>query len=245
MEHGGPGTPSPAREAVLSNPDLLASTLFHLNLLDLATSCSVSRAFCAASTERVRGLNVLRWDRTIRGREAQLAETGFYFHRHILMLPDGTFCAPDVNNHSLRILDDEGVPLQRIHMFPNGAQPRGPAIGGDGRMYAVNASTGRTFSSFEKKPEWNWHPSRQTCHSLRWEEADLGWEEKLLSPDGCAVDGETLYISDSGHDRVLAVRTRNGSVRRVIGGEHGDGDGMFNRCVCVWGGRGVARALGL
>ena len=126
MEHDGPGTPFPAREAVLSNPDLLASTLFHLNLLDLATSCSVSRAFCAASTERVRGLNVLRWDRTIRGREAQLAETGFYFHRHILMLPDGTFCAPDVNNHSLRTLDDESperscpssAPSRHLHDTP-------------------------------------------------------------------------------------------------------------------------------
>ena len=70
----------------------------------------------------------------------------------------------------------------------------------------------------------------------------------MVTPDTCAVDASTatLYLSDSGRDRVHVVDTggphhRGVLIRRrgVLGGEPGDGDGVFNRPQGLAARRGV------
>ena len=207
-----------AAQQVTSNADLLSAIVFNLNLVDLSHVAAVSKDWLAAT--QTNSVCALCWVRAISGRNPELAQTGFYFHRHVAELPDGVLCVPDVNNRGLRLLSDTGAPLQLIRA-PLNVQPRGPAYDWSTQYLYMVDTAGKRCARREGT-------FFRTCPGMqkRWDGDDA-----LLTPDACAVDGNTLFISDSGHDRVIVLDVSNNDFRRrgVLGGESGDGDGQFNR----------------
>ena len=237
---------------VFANSDLLNAIMVGLrDLRDLSRVGEVSTAFLAAARARVSDLRVLRWERKLRGRDPSLAKVGLYFHRHVVQTPDGNLCVPDVMNRGLHILTEAGdsVRLLKFTFGPPGESlrlvPRGPACDGES-LYAVDASGGRYF-------RMAWDTAVGQAADLPGQTADLyhrrppvrpaevgfrdcpsvclGDAERLLTPDACSVDASTgtLFIADSGHDRVLVIDAATLQRRSTLGGEPGDGDGRFNR----------------
>ena len=238
---------------VFANSDLLNSIIFGLrDLRDLSRVGEVSTAFLAAARSRVSELRVLRWERTIRARDPSLAKVGLYFHRHVVQTPDGNLCVPDVMNRGLHILTEAGESLRLLKFIfaprHHRILPRGVACDGES-LYAVEESGGRYFrlawetaihspvdSTGNVAGQMN--PRRpqvrpaevafRDCPSVCL--GDTGGE-RLLTPDACSVDASTgtLFIADSGHDRVLVIDAATLQRRSTLGGEPGDGDGRFNR----------------
>lgn len=222
-------------DRVFGTSDLLSAITFELrDIRDLTHASGVSAAFLAAARARASQLRVLRWESTIRGRDHSLASEGFYFHRHVVQLPDRSLCVPDVNNRGLRLLSETGALLQLLR-FPI-KQPRGLASDGTW-LYGV-AAGGEKFFSAPAGPKFSpagevqdfWHAYLPGPR-----------EEQMVTPDTCAVDASTatLYLSDSGRDRVHVVDTATLKRRGVLGGEPGDGDGVFNRPQGLAARRGV------
>ena len=214
-----------AGQQVTSNADLLSAIAFNCNLVDLARAAAVSKAWLAAVRTQTNSLRALHWVRAISGRNPELAQTGFYFHRHIVELPDGVLCVPDVNNRGLRLLSNAGAPLQLLqamNVWEYGLQPRGPACDGT-HVYMVDLAGKGCAKSLRPAIE------ASSSHTVFQLSSCWVGDDALLTPDACAVDGSTLYISDSGRDRVIVLDAGSFQRRGVLGGESGDGDGRFNR----------------
>ena len=171
-------------DAVLSSADLLQSILGQLqHVVTLSCASVVSKGFHDACRVRMSDLEVLSWQRTIRGRAPALASTGFYFHRHCCQLPDGTLCVPDVNNRCLRVLTEYGACVRTIASESCRA-PRGPACAGKW-LYTVQAS-GQWLHKFRWEPTTNTTVAEACVAS-----AGLYSDESLrglLTPDTCAMD---------------------------------------------------------
>ena len=213
---------------VLADADLAFEICAKLSdMLELHSLAAVCASFQVAAARQLGELRALAWESTIRGRSPELSQVGFYFQRHVVETPEGNLCVPDVINRGLRILSPQGTPIAAIGFFspsPHavfglgpgprfGSGPRGPACDGS-HIYVVEAD-GLTITKIGlRNTDFSQHPT------------ELGG---LLTPDTCAVDGDTLYVSDSGHDRVVALDSAWLTVRTQIGGEPSSAEGSFNR----------------
>ena len=189
---------------VFSDPDLLAlifGSVRHLGcLLGLA---HLSHAFRAAVEATTREWKILATESAIRGRDARFADTGFYFQRHITVLPCGALCVPDVNNRCLRVLSSDGSLLTTLQHSDMRA-PRGPVCDGT-YLYAVEAG-GQGIHRIPLQGRGD-----TMCCGLgifRSTEPENGWPN-IIQPDCCTVDRGSLYVSCAGNDLVLVLRADN------------------------------------
>eukprot|EP00966_Prymnesium_polylepis_P302531 6989265-Prymnesium_polylepis.1 len=103
--------------------------------------------------------------------------------------------------------------------------PRGPACDSSGGLYAVEAS-GQWIHSFPPPGHGTHERTPARCKCVYGDPDGL---DGLLTPDTCAVADGTLYVSDSGHDRVVVFCAATLTHRLTLGGTPSDSDGHFNR----------------
>ena len=214
-----------ALEEVFSDEDLIVLILDAIrnlsNLLRIARTC---RAMWTAAKATQRSWETVTPRGLIRGRHESLTETGFYFHRHVSVLPCGSLCVPDINNRCLRVLSRDGAPLTTLR-HPDMRAPRGPVCVGS-VLYAVEAGGGGVHRVALAGCASALHGE---CHSFRRTDVvDDGWPP-TITPDCCASAGGSLYISCSGSDRVLVVDASSLTLIREVGGPRSNATVEFNR----------------